>query len=70
MPVRKIIESALLLVIMLVPLLVPLLSPSIFLRVAGAGLLLSAPFSVPFMVLAVTGKGSPSVYRPTHLTYR
>lgn len=56
---RELVEPAILLVLMLVPLLVPMLTPTLFLRVVLAGLLLSAPLSVPFMLLAVTGKGAP-----------
>ena len=55
---REFAEPAVLLVLMLMPLLLPLLTPALFLRVVAAGLLLGAPFSVPFMVLAVTGKGA------------
>lgn len=54
---RDTLEPAILLVLMLVPLLLPLLTPALFLRVTVALILLCAPFSVPFMVMAVTGKG-------------
>ena len=57
---RELVEPAILLVLMLVPLLVPMLTPALFFRVVLAGLLLSAPLSVPFMLLAVTGKGAPA----------
>ena len=53
---RELLEPALLLVLMLVPLLVPLITPALFARLMGAILLLAAPFSVPLMMLAVTGK--------------